>query len=93
MTKVCYPDYVVTDGVAAMEGFGPSGGTRGVCSACHAAMVQLFRYHHQEYENGPEATLVFGRAVRRSPPRSRAPSTPEKPWTTELEDTIWNCNF
>ena len=23
-------------------------------------MVQFFRYHHQEYENGPEATLVFG---------------------------------
>ena len=33
---------------------------RGACSACHAAMVQFFRYHHQEYENGPEATLVFG---------------------------------
>lgn len=141
LTKVCYPDYVVTDGVVAMEGFGPSGGTRvdlgvvlastdalsadltaiqlmgmavdavphlnlvrenrgldpadihvhpadylkwarrfqlasehdlhlnypnpkvvdrGACSACHAAMVQFFRYHHQEYENGPEATLVFG---------------------------------
>ena len=27
LTKVCYPDYVVTDGVVAMEGFGPSGGT------------------------------------------------------------------
>ena len=141
LTKVCYPDYVVIDGVVAMEGFGPSGGTRvdmgvvlsskdavsadlaaiqlmgmavdavphlnlvrenrgvavedihvhpadylkwarrfqlasehdlhlnypnpkvvdrGACSACHAAMVQFFRYHHQEYENGPEATLVFG---------------------------------
>ena len=141
LTQVCYPDYVVTDGVVAMEGFGPSGGTRvdlgvvlastdalsadltaiqlmgmavdavphlnlvrenrgldpadihvhpadylkwarrfqlasehdlhlnypnpkvvdrGACSACHAAMVQFFRYHHQEYENGPEATLVFG---------------------------------
>lgn len=141
LTKVCYPDYVVTDGVVAMEGFGPSGGTpvelgvvlasddalsadltaiqlmgmavddvphlnlvrenrglhvedihvhpadylkwarrfqlasehdlhlnypnprvvdKGACSACHAAMVQFFRYHHQEYENGPEATLVFG---------------------------------
>ena len=141
LTKVCYPNYVVIDGVVAMEGFGPSGGTpvelglvlasddalsadltaiqlmgmavdavphlnlvrehrgldpadihvypadylkwarrfqlasehdlhlnypnprvvdRGACSACHAAMVQFFRYHHQEYENGPEATLVFG---------------------------------
>lgn len=141
LTKVCYPDYVVTDGVVAMEGFGPSGGTpvelgvvlasddalsadlaaiqlmgmavddvphlnlvrenrgldvsdihvhpadylkwarrfqlasehdlhlnypnprvvdKGACSACHAAMVQFFRYHHQEYENGPEATLIFG---------------------------------
>ena len=27
LMKVCYPDYVVTDGVVAMEGFGPSGGT------------------------------------------------------------------
>lgn len=141
LMKVCYPDYVVTDGVVAMEGFGPSGGTpvelgvvlasrdalsadltairlmgmaaedvphlnlvreqrglhledihvypedylkwarrfrlasehdlmlnypnpkvvdRGACSACHSAMVQFFRYHHQEYENGPEATLIFG---------------------------------
>ena len=141
LMKVCYPDYAVIDGVVAMEGFGPSGGTpvelgvvlssrdalaadltairlmgmaaddvphlnlmreqrnlalsdirvfpadylkwsrrfqlasehdlhlsypnpkvvdRGACSACHAAMVQFFRYHHQEYENGPEATLVFG---------------------------------
>lgn len=141
LMKVCYPDYVVIDGVVAMEGFGPSGGTpvgmnvvlsskdalsadltaiqlmgmeidavphlnlmresrglntsdisvhptdylqwsrrfqlasehdlhlhypnpkivdRGACSACHAAMVQFFRYHHQEYENGPETTLVFG---------------------------------
>ncbi len=33
---------------------------RGACSACHAAMVQFFRYHHHEYINGPEATLVFG---------------------------------
>lgn len=33
---------------------------RGACSACHSAMVQFFRYHHQEYENGPEATLIFG---------------------------------
>ena len=32
----------------------------GASSACHAAMVQFFRYHHHEYENGPEATLVFG---------------------------------
>ena len=141
LMKVCYPDYVVIDGVVAMEGFGPSGGNpvdmgmvlaskdtlsadltairlmgmavdavphlnllreyrgldvedihvipgdymkwsrrfqlasehdlhlnypnprvvdRGACSACHAAMVQFFRYHHHEYENGPEATLVFG---------------------------------
>lgn len=141
LMKVCYPDYVVTDGVVAMEGFGPSGGTpvnlgvvlasddalsadltaiqlmgmatdsvphlnlmreqrglaledihvfpedfrkwgrrflladehdlhlnypnprvvdRGACSACHAAMVQFFRYHHQEFEDGPESTLVFG---------------------------------
>ena len=27
LTKVCYPNYVVIDGVVAMEGFGPSGGT------------------------------------------------------------------
>lgn len=141
LTKICYPDYVVIDGVVAMEGFGPSGGTpvnmglvlasrdalstdltaiqlmgmeaddiphlnlirenrgldlkdiqvfpedyrkwarrfqlasehdlhlsfpnpkvvdRGACSACHAAMVQFFRYHHQEYLEGPDATLIFG---------------------------------
>ena len=33
---------------------------KGACSACHAAMVQFFRYHHQEFENGPEGTLFFG---------------------------------
>ncbi len=33
---------------------------KGACSACHAAMVQFFRYHHQEYENGPDVTLFFG---------------------------------
>ena len=33
---------------------------RGACGSCPAAMVQFFRYHHQEYENGPEATLIFG---------------------------------
>lgn len=141
LTKICYPDYVVIDGIVAMEGFGPSGGTpvdmnlvlsstdalaadltaiqlmgmapdavphlnlirehrglelsdiqvfpedylkwrrrfklasehdlhlsfpnpkvidRGACSACHAAMVQFFRYHHQEYLEGPDATLIFG---------------------------------
>ncbi len=26
LTTVCYPDYVVTDGIIGMEGFGPSGG-------------------------------------------------------------------
>ena len=141
LMKVCYPDYVVTDGVVCMEGFGPSGGTpvnlnvvlssddalsadltaiqlmgmavdavphlnliredrgldvedihvhpadylkwahrfllasehdlhlhypnpevvdRGACSACHAAMVQFFRYHHAEFENGPSSTVVIG---------------------------------
>ena len=141
LMKVCYPDYVVIDGIVAMEGFGPSGGTpvdmgvvlasrdalsadltavqlmgmavdavphlnliredrgldtadiqvepedymkwshrfqlasehdlglnfpnpkvvdRGACSACHAAMVQFFRYHHHEYADGPDATLIFG---------------------------------
>lgn len=29
LMKVCYPDYAVIDGVVAMEGFGPSGGTPG----------------------------------------------------------------
>lgn len=141
LMKVCYPDYVVVDGIVAMEGFGPSGGTpvdlgmvlasddalsadltavelmgmdrdavphlnllredrglaleeihvfppeyrtwarrfrlatehdlhqnypnpavadRGACSACHAAVVQFFRYHHQEFEDGAPATLVLG---------------------------------
>lgn len=27
LTTVCYPDYIVTDGIIGMEGFGPSGGT------------------------------------------------------------------
>ena len=141
LMKVCYPDYVVVDGIVAMEGFGPSGGTpvdlgmvlasddalsadltavelmgmdrdavphlnllredrglaleeihvfppeyrtwarrfrlatehdlhqnypnpavadRGACSACHAAVVQFFRYHHQEFQDGAPATLVLG---------------------------------
>ena len=33
---------------------------RGACSACHAAMLQFFRYHHQEYEDGIERTIAFG---------------------------------
>lgn len=32
----------------------------GACSACHGAMIQFFRYHHQEYLEGPKTTLVFG---------------------------------
>ena len=145
LTRVCYPDYVVTDGIVCMEGFGPSGGTpvnlgvvlaskdalsadltairlmgmeydavphlnlvredrglelgdirvfpedylkwahrfqlasehdlhlhypnpkvveQGACSACHAAMVQFFRYHHQEYEDAPPVTIAFGADLR-----------------------------
>ena len=141
LMKICYPDYVVIDGIVAMEGFGPSGGNpvnmdlvlastdalsadltavrlmgmeqediphlnlirenrgldlediqvipadyekwakrfqlasehdlhlnfpnpkvidKGACSACHSAMVQFFRYHHQEYLDGPDSTLIFG---------------------------------
>ena len=33
---------------------------KGACSACHAAMVQFFRYHHQEFEDFPPVTLFFG---------------------------------
>lgn len=142
LAKVCYPDYTVADGIVAMEGFGPSGGTpvdlgvvvasdnavandlvcirlmgmgsdtvphinlvredkgfdlkdlrvypenymdysrkfvlaseydlhqsysnpkvieRGACSACHAAMVQFFRYHHHDYNDAPPITVGIGR--------------------------------
>ena len=43
LTKVCYPDYVVTDGVAAMEGFGPSGGTWAFCKGCPPVPSQIAR--------------------------------------------------
>ena len=38
----------------------PKVNEKGACSACHAAMVQFFRYHHQEFTDGPDATLFFG---------------------------------
>lgn len=38
----------------------PSVVEKGACSACHAAMLQFFRYHYQEYENSPAVTIAFG---------------------------------
>jgi uncharacterized protein (DUF362 family) len=38
---------------------------RGACSACHAAMVQFFRYHHHEYADGPPVTVGIGRDLER----------------------------
>jgi uncharacterized protein (DUF362 family) len=38
---------------------------RGACSACHAAMVQFFRYHHHEFADWPPVTVGIGRDLER----------------------------
>lgn len=38
---------------------------RGACSACHAAMMQFFRYYHHEYTGWPPVTVGIGRDLER----------------------------
>ena len=64
LMKVCYPDYVVTDGVVAMEGFGPSGGTPvelGMVLASQDALsadLTAIRLMGMEAEDVPHLNLV-----------------------------------
>ncbi len=37
---------------------------KGACSACHAAMVQFFRYYHHEYADGHQITVGIGRDLK-----------------------------
>lgn len=37
---------------------------KGACSACHAAMIQFFRYHHHEYIDAPPITVAIGRDLK-----------------------------
>lgn len=145
LAKICYADYALVDGFVAMEGFGPSGGSRvdlglvvasqspaaadlvclrlmgmeagdaphidlvrenkglkfedirvfpadyrkwgrrfvrageqdlrlsfpnfrvvdrGACSACHAAVLQFFRYHHGDFPDRKLITLACGRDLQ-----------------------------
>lgn len=37
---------------------------KGACSACHSAMVQFFRYHHQEYTESSPIKIAIGRDLK-----------------------------